>query len=36
MSECTFGNPKVIEEELDILLIGVGMACCGAALEIMR
>ncbi len=36
MSEGTFGNPKVVEEELDILLIGGGMACCGAAYEIMR
>ncbi len=25
-----FGNPEVIEEEVDILLIGGGMACCGA------
>src|SRR5512134_3111943 len=31
-----FGNPEVIEEELDILMIGGGMACCGAAYEIMR
>ncbi|HIE02173.1 MAG TPA: adenylyl-sulfate reductase subunit alpha [Thiotrichaceae bacterium] len=31
-----FGNPEVIEEEVDILLIGGGMACCGAAYEIMR
>lgn len=31
-----FGNPEVIQEELDILLIGGGMACCGAAYEIMR
>ena len=31
-----FGNPEVIEEELDILLIGGGMACCGAGYEIMR
>jgi len=29
-----FGNPEVIEEEVDILLIGGGMACCGAAYEI--
>ena len=36
MTEGTFGNPKVVEEELDILLIGGGMACCGAAYEIMR
>jgi adenylylsulfate reductase, subunit A len=31
-----FGNPEIIEEEVDILLIGGGMACCGAAFEIMR
>jgi adenylylsulfate reductase subunit A len=31
-----FGNPEVIEEELDILIIGGGMAACGAAFEIMR
>ena len=36
MSEGTFGNPTVVEEECDILLIGGGMACCGAAFEIMR
>ncbi len=31
-----FGNPEVIEEELDILIIGGGMAACGAAFEIQR
>ncbi|MEW5789344.1 MAG: adenylylsulfate reductase subunit alpha, partial [Pseudomonadota bacterium] len=31
-----FGNPDVIQEEVDILLIGGGMACCGAAYEVMR
>jgi adenylylsulfate reductase subunit A len=36
MSEASFGNPQVIEEEVDILLIGGGMACCGAAYELMR
>jgi adenylylsulfate reductase subunit A len=36
MSQGTFGNPEVVQEELDILLIGGGMACCGAAYEIMR
>jgi adenylylsulfate reductase subunit A len=36
MSEGTFGNPRIIKEELDILLIGGGMACCGAAFEMMR
>ncbi|MDH3714269.1 MAG: adenylyl-sulfate reductase subunit alpha [Gammaproteobacteria bacterium] len=36
MSEYQFGNPEIIEEEVDILLIGGGMACCGAAFEIMK
>jgi adenylylsulfate reductase subunit A len=36
MSDATFGNPQIVEEEVDILLIGGGMACCGAAYEIMR
>jgi adenylylsulfate reductase subunit A len=36
MSEYIFGNPEVVEEEVDILLIGGGMACCGAAFEIMK
>ena len=36
MSQGTFENPAVAEEELDILLIGGGMACCGAAYEMMR
>ncbi len=36
MAEGTFGNPQVIEEEVDLLLIGGGMACCGAAYEMMR
>ena len=31
-----FGNPEVVEEDIDILLIGGGMACCGAGFEIMR
>jgi len=31
-----FGNPDVVQEEVDILLIGGGMACCGAAYEVMR
>jgi len=34
MAEGTFGNPQIIEEEVDILLIGGGMATCGAAFEI--
>jgi adenylylsulfate reductase subunit A len=32
----TFGNPEVVQEEVDILLIGGGMACCGAAYEVVR
>ncbi|NIS13031.1 MAG: FAD-binding protein, partial [Thermoplasmata archaeon] len=32
--EGVFGNPEVIEEEVDILLIGGGMAACGAAYEL--
>jgi adenylylsulfate reductase, subunit A len=32
----TFEQPEVVQEELDILLIGGGMACCGAAYEMMR
>lgn len=35
-TEATFGNPQVVEETVDILLIGGGMAACGAAYEIMR
>jgi hypothetical protein len=31
-----FGNPEVVQEEVDILFIGGGMACCGAAYEVMR
>jgi adenylylsulfate reductase subunit A len=31
-----FGNPEIIQEEVDILIIGGGMAACGAAFEIMR
>ncbi len=30
----TFGNPEVVEESVDILLIGGGMAACGAAYEL--
>jgi adenylylsulfate reductase subunit A len=29
-----FGNPEIIQEEVDILIIGGGMAACGAAYEI--
>jgi adenylylsulfate reductase subunit A len=32
----TFDKPEVVQEELDVLLIGGGMACCGTAYEIMR
>ena len=31
-----FGNPVVVEETVDILMIGGGMANCGAAFEIMQ
>ncbi len=31
-----FGNPEIVQEEVDILLIGGGMACCGAAYEVMQ
>ncbi|MEE8365307.1 MAG: adenylyl-sulfate reductase subunit alpha [Gammaproteobacteria bacterium] len=31
-----FGNPEIVEESVDILMIGGGMACCGAAFEIMQ
>ncbi len=34
--EYGFGNPEIIEEEVDILVIGGGMAACGAAFEIGR
>jgi adenylylsulfate reductase, subunit A len=36
MAEFGFGNPEVIEEEVDILVIGGGMAACGTAFEIVR
>ncbi len=36
MSEYGFGNPEIVEKEVDILLIGGGMACCGAGFEIMK
>ncbi|MEK6771876.1 MAG: adenylyl-sulfate reductase subunit alpha, partial [Pseudomonadota bacterium] len=32
----TFEAPEVVQEEVDILMIGGGMACCGAGYEIMR
>ena len=28
------GNPEIVQEEVDILIIGGGMAACGAAYEI--
>ncbi len=34
--EYGFGNPEIIEEEVDILIIGGGMAACGTAFEIGR
>jgi len=36
MAQGTFGSPEIVQEEVDVLLIGGGMACCGAAYEIMR
>ena len=36
MADYGFGNPEIIEEELDILIIGGGMAACGAAFEMPR
>lgn len=36
MTEYSFGNPEIIEIETDILLIGGGMASCGAAYEAKR
>lgn len=36
MSDFTFGNPEVVEINTDILLIGGGMASCGAAYEAKR
>jgi len=32
----TFDKPEIVEESVDILLIGGGMACSGAAYEIVR
>ena len=34
--EFEFGNPEIVEEEVDILIIGGGMSACGAAFEIMK
>ena len=36
MSEPSFGNPQIIEHETDILIVGGGMAACGAAFEAKR
>ena len=36
MAHNDFGNPEVVEDEVDILIIGGGMAACGAAFEISR
>ena len=36
MSEGTFGNPEIVEVETDVLIVGGGMAACGAAYEAMR
>ena len=36
MAEFEFGNPEIVEEEVDILIIGGGMSACGCAFEIMR
>ncbi|MEO5331815.1 MAG: adenylyl-sulfate reductase subunit alpha [Magnetococcus sp. YQC-5] len=32
----SFGNPDIVEIDTDILIIGGGMAACGAAYEVMR
>jgi len=36
MTEGTFGNPEIVEVETDILIVGGGMAACGAAFEAKR
>ncbi len=36
MAEYVFGNPEVIEEEVDMLIIGGGMAASGTAFEVPR
>ncbi len=36
MAEFEFGNPEIVEEEVDILIIGGGMSACGCAFEIMK
>ncbi|MBF0187495.1 MAG: adenylylsulfate reductase subunit alpha, partial [Magnetococcales bacterium] len=32
----TFGNPDLVEIDTDILIVGGGMAACGAAYEAVR
>jgi len=32
----TFDSPEIVQEELDILIVGGGMAACGTGYEIMR
>ena len=32
----TFGDPEIVEKETDILIVGGGMAACGAAYEAVR
>ena len=36
MAEYVFGNPEIVEEEVDMLIIGGGMAACGTAFEVPR
>jgi len=36
MSESTFGNPQIVDLRTDILIVGGGMAACGAAFEARR
>ncbi len=36
MSEGSFSNPEIVEIETDVLIIGGGMAACGAAYEAKR
>ena len=36
MSEPSFGNPEIVEIDTDILIVGGGMAACGAAYEAKR
>ncbi|MCR4378761.1 MAG: adenylyl-sulfate reductase subunit alpha [Rhodospirillales bacterium] len=36
MSEGSFGNPEIVDIETDILIVGGGMAACGAAFEAKR